>query len=179
MEMVPGLSEQLFQRWIQLRHRAMSLFFFLFRMQFFKAYAELLVFVVVFCAGIRFEMLSRIYRGSQQLQQLAMPCNKVGSVTLQRRFSSLQHRASLKTGAATLHIHCSRSLKFLTQGQVSRSDQLTLLKKVASTLSLQFTYDQYETYRIGWGHQYLDITCMSWNSYPGDLRSGHVVTSPV
>ena len=62
-----------------------------------------------------FEMLSRIYWRLQQLQQLAMLCNKVGSVTLQHQFSSLQHRGSLKTGAATLHIHCGHSVKFLTQ----------------------------------------------------------------
>ena len=98
-------------------------FFFLFRMEFFII-LELLVLVVVFCAGIRFwYAVSNIF---------------------------------VKTGAATLHIHCGRSVKPLTRGQVTRSGQLTRLKKkIASTLWLQFTYDQYKTYSIAWGHQYL------------------------
>ena len=94
-----------------------------------------------------FEMLSRMYRWLQQLQQLAMLCNKVGSVTLQHWFSSFQHRTSLKTGPAALHIPCGRSVKFMTQGQATRSGQLTLVKKnrkhamatvhVGSVLNLQ------------------------------------------
>ena len=96
---------------------------------------------MVSCAGIRF---SDTVSNLSGVATIAAACNALQqtlqAVTLQHRFSSFQHRASLEAGAAALHIHCSRSIKFLTQGQVTRSPDVWSMNRENET-RMGFIYD--------------------------------------